>query len=81
MFSLEDSISQLPWNHGVNILGENEFHLLAEIFLKWCKQQKTNRICIVSHDGTITAYRQFIEGVKLSRNDFPKETGCIKIGY
>ncbi|NIK27354.1 hypothetical protein FHS45_000445 [Thalassobacillus devorans] len=34
---------------------------------------------VVSHEGSITSYNQFIIGEELTRNDFPKETGFLKV--
>ncbi|MGC4379413.1 hypothetical protein WD019_21270 [Fictibacillus sp. Mic-4] len=45
----------------------------------WCKKFNKERIFIVTHDGTITAYRQFLMGEQLTRDDFLEETGWIKI--
>ncbi|WP_246055217.1 hypothetical protein [Pseudalkalibacillus caeni] len=58
---------------------EKEFKLLAINFLEWCKEQDLKRIYIVSHDGTITSYRQLITDKELSREDFPGETEWCKI--
>jgi broad specificity phosphatase PhoE len=78
---IEENLSNKYWSNGINTVSEQEFKVIAEKFLKWCKQTCKNRIYVVSHDGTITSYRQFISGKKLSRNDFPKETGWIKMNY
>ncbi len=60
-------------------MSENEFNLIVEMFMKQCRILGKEKIYIVSHDGTITSYRQFITGEKLSRVDFPKETGWFKL--
>ncbi|WP_019413963.1 histidine phosphatase family protein [Paenisporosarcina sp. TG20] len=78
-FFIDTNSSNQLWSKGLNTLNDFEFNALAEDFLEWYKKQDTKRIYIVSHDGTITAYRQFISGLKLSREDFLKETGWIKI--
>ena len=67
------------WIEGINTLSEFKFNILAEKFVKWCMQLHKKRVYIVSHDGTITSYRQFITRKQLSRGDFPKETGWFKI--
>jgi hypothetical protein len=78
-FYIDEDLSIDLWTKGINTLPEQKFKTLAGRFLKWCKQQSNKRIYIVSHDGTITSYRQFITGKKLTRDDFPKETGWFKI--
>lgn len=80
-FYLEEERSNQWWINGINKLPEKEFKVIAEGFLEWCKHIGNKRIYIVSHDGTITSYRQLITGRKLSRNDFPKETGFLKVDF
>jgi len=67
------------WANGINVLPEKEFREIAKNFINWCRQQDKERIFVVSHDGTITSYREFITGRKLSRADFPNETGWFSI--
>ena len=67
------------WASGINVIPECMFIKIAEEFIEVCKQLKTEKIYIVSHDGTITSYRQLISGQILSRNDFPEETGYFQI--
>ncbi|MEI5907502.1 histidine phosphatase family protein [Bacillus spongiae] len=76
-----EEFSKEWWTKGINKLPEQEFVLIADVFLNWCKSTGKNRIYLVSHDGTITSYRQFITEKKLSRNDFPKEVGWLKVNW
>lgn len=78
-FYLEEELSYEWWLKGINKLPEKEFEVIAEGFLEWCKHIGNKKIYIVSHDGTITSYRQIITGRKLNRNDFPKESGFLKV--
>lgn len=78
-FCIEEEVSSKWWLEGINKLPEKKFKVLAEDFLKWCKQIGNKRIYIISHDGTITSYSQFIIGKEFTRNDFPKETGFLKV--
>ncbi|MBE7102218.1 histidine phosphatase family protein [Bacillus cereus] len=78
-FSLEESTNELLWNEGVNIISEKAFQQIVDEFLHWCYQLKAEKICIVSHDGTITAYRQYLQKVALTRVDFLKETGMYEM--
>ncbi|MFD2680847.1 histidine phosphatase family protein [Bacillus seohaeanensis] len=78
-FTLEGNWSTELWSEGINTISEEGFSILGEKFIEWCKQQNTETIYIVSHDGTITSYRQLLSGQRLSRKDFPEETGWIKI--
>lgn len=78
MISLDESVPDELWRTGINRMAEETFQPFAHRFIDYCKSQNRNRIFIVSHDGTITSYRQLISGQVLSRNDFPKETGWYK---
>jgi broad specificity phosphatase PhoE len=78
-FTLEGNWSTELWSEGINTISEKDFSVLGKKFIEWCKQQNTEKIYIVSHDGTITSYRQFLSGQRLSRKDFPEETGWIRI--
>jgi hypothetical protein len=78
-FTMDEELSEELWSSGINTISEQEFSVLAERFLQWCRSQSNEWIYVVSHDGTITSYRQFISGNKLTRKDFPKETGWFKI--
>lgn len=78
-FSLEESTNELLWNEGVNIISEKEFQQIVDEFLHWCYQLRAEKVCIVSHDGTITAYRQYLQKVALTRADFLKETGIYEM--
>ncbi|RLQ94560.1 histidine phosphatase family protein [Falsibacillus albus] len=77
-FTIEEGLSEELWTSGINTMAEQEFNVLAQTFLDWCKSQSVERIYVVSHDGTITSYRQFIVGKKLTRKDFLKDAGWIK---
>ncbi|MEK4091943.1 histidine phosphatase family protein [Viridibacillus sp. FSL H8-0110] len=67
------------WSDGINTLTEQQFTNLAEKFISDCKKLHKEKIYIVSHDGTITSYRQILSGQMLTRNDFPKETGWFSV--
>ncbi|TFB13464.1 histidine phosphatase family protein [Filobacillus milosensis] len=78
-FCIDGELPDEYWLSGINKTHEQEFSKIASRYLTWCKSTGKKRIYIVSHDGTITSYNQFITGRKLSRKDFPKETGWLKI--
>ncbi|WP_116758551.1 histidine phosphatase family protein [Bacillus luti] len=78
-FSIEKSANKQLWMEGINIISENRFQQIVEEFLIWCYELRAERICIVSHDGTITAYRQYLQKVVLTRSDFLKETGIYEM--
>ncbi|WLR47468.1 histidine phosphatase family protein [Halobacillus litoralis] len=67
------------WGEGINEIPEEDFGDVASALIHWCKQQGKDRVFVVTHDGTMTAYRQWIEGKTLTREDFPKETGWIRV--
>lgn len=62
------------WATGINVLSEDEFNMLAEEFMGFCRSLQRRLIYIVTHDGTITSYRQKIFGQQLTREDFLQET-------
>ncbi|WP_242212298.1 phosphoglycerate mutase family protein [Bacillus cereus group sp. BfR-BA-01383] len=78
-FSIEKGRDKLLWQEGVNTISENSFQRIVDEFVSWCSEIRAERICIVSHDGTITAYRQYLQKVVLARSDFLKETGIYEM--
>lgn len=78
-FSLGESKNNVLWKEGINTISEKEFQNKADEFINWCYTLKAERICIVSHDGTITAYRQHLQQQVLTREDFLKETGVYEM--
>ncbi|PEJ07147.1 histidine phosphatase family protein [Bacillus wiedmannii] len=78
-FSVEKSTNKQLWTEGINTISENSFQQIVDEFLLWCYELGAERICIVSHDGTITAYRQYLQKVVLTRSDFLKETGIYEM--
>ncbi|HDR4420342.1 TPA: histidine phosphatase family protein [Bacillus cereus] len=78
-FSIEKSTNQQLWTECINTIPKHSFQQIVDEFLLWCYELGAERICIVSHDGTITAYRQYLQKVVLTRSDFLKETGIYEI--
>lgn len=78
-FGISEIIDEAIWTDGINTLPEDEFRKLANNFIDWCRLLNREKVYIVSHDGTVTAYRQIISGKKLSRADFPEETGVFTL--
>ncbi|PFB56383.1 histidine phosphatase family protein [Bacillus cereus] len=78
-FSIEKSTNKQLWTEGINTITENRFRQIADEFLLWCYELGAERICILSHDGTITAYRQYLQKVVLTRSDFLQETGIYEM--
>lgn len=66
------------WKYGINTIPEGDFEKVASQFIEWCKNQEKKRVFVVTHDGTMTSYRAFLRGEKLTRDDFPKEIGWMK---
>lgn len=69
------------WSNGINTMAEQTFEDLAGSFILKCRQLNKDRVYVISHDGTITSYRQVITGQLLSREDFPSETGWFQLSY
>ena len=78
-FEIDCKAPPNTWTEGINTLPENQFTKLAEEFIVNCKQLQKEKIYIVSHDGTITSYRQMISGQGLTRKDFLQETDWFQI--
>ncbi|RIW34665.1 histidine phosphatase family protein [Bacillus salacetis] len=78
-FSFDMEQSNELWEEGINTMEEEEFRKLAIGFMEWCRDQGKKRVFIVSHDGTITSYRQLLSGTTFTRDDFLKETGWIEM--
>lgn len=78
-FSLRESINDMSCNQEINTISDKEFQNRADEFIHWCYTLNAERICIVSHDGTITAYRQYLQKQRLTREDFLEETGVYEI--
>jgi broad specificity phosphatase PhoE len=78
-FEIDMKVPLKFWSDGINVLPESEFTKFAEEFISDCKVLKKEKIYIVSHDGTITSYRQLISGQSLTRKDFPQETAWFQI--
>lgn len=76
---LDKNVSSYLWREGINTMPDSEYNKIAHEFIASLKLLKRNKIYVVSHDGTITAYRQFITGCSLSREDFLDETGWFEI--
>ncbi|EOW9529623.1 histidine phosphatase family protein [Bacillus cytotoxicus] len=74
-FLVGDSKNNLLRKEGINTILEQDFMNIADECIKWCYTLHANRICLVSHDGTITAYRQYLQKKILTREDFLEETG------
>ncbi|GAK38948.1 hypothetical protein TCA2_0674 [Paenibacillus sp. TCA20] len=66
------------WKDGINTLSTEQFEYHADRFLKWLSRFKRTVYCI-THDGTINSYRQFLGESDVTREDFLRETGVIRI--
>lgn len=78
-FEIAADFNEIVWEEGINLIPAAEFLSIGVQFIEWCKKFNNERVYIVSHDGTITSYRELISGVKLTRKDFPKETAWCKV--
>ncbi|WP_271396509.1 hypothetical protein [Salinicoccus roseus] len=78
-FILDKHSTSDLWNQGINITSEDEFKIIGKNFIQWCKLQSKEKIYVVSHDGTITSYRQLLSNKVLTRKDFPKDAGWVTV--
>ena len=80
-FEISANLQPQLWQEGINLMPASEFVVLADQFIKYCKTLHHQKVHLVSHDGTITSYRQMISGQNLSRQDFLQETEWIGLTY
>ncbi|MFW0779008.1 histidine phosphatase family protein [Rossellomorea marisflavi] len=69
------------WASGINVMPHDEFSEWADTFLRWIEDQGAHHVYVVSHDGTITAYRERLRRETLSRADFLNDAGWIREQY
>ncbi|MEW9674623.1 histidine phosphatase family protein [Lentibacillus sp. L22] len=81
IFALDQHFPKELWTNGINTMPVREFKVLGERLLRWCKQQSKGKAYIVSHDGTITSYRQLISNRLFTRDDFLEDGGWINVQY
>lgn len=72
-----EDVKQMNWKKGINSISNEGFSELAQQFIAWCKGMNKEKIYIISHDGTITSYRQYL-GENVTRDHFLDDTGCHK---
>lgn len=78
-FHFARNLDSVLWKTGINVLPEYEFSQMAEDFIVFCRSFQRQRIYVVTHDGTITSYRQLISGQLLTRQDFLNETEFFRL--
>lgn len=70
-------VKQINWKNGINSISNEDFSKLAQQFISWCRDFNSEKAYIVSHDGTITSYRQYL-GEDVTREHFLGDVGCHK---
>lgn len=80
-FEMAENLSSVLWSEGINVLPETEYRKLTKEFIAYCKSFKREKIYIVSHDGTITSYRQTILEEPLTREDFLGEAHWSRVKF
>jgi hypothetical protein len=63
------------WFNGINTMNKDKFTLLARGMIEWIRNKGSNRAFIITHDGTITCYREVLGEQGLTRADFLGEAG------
>lgn len=81
IFALDQHFSTELWTNGINTMPDQKFKVLGERLLRWCQQQSRGKVYIISHDGTITSYRQLISNRLFTREDFLKDGGWVNVQY
>ncbi|WP_226577304.1 histidine phosphatase family protein [Halobacillus litoralis] len=77
-FYIDDFSSTSLWEKGINRMPGDDFQIAAESFLNWLKNHGKERVCMVSHDGTITSFREIIQGCSFTRKDFLTDGGWVR---
>lgn len=77
-FVLYDHFKGLS-NEGLNEMDSDRYGEAVNSLLEWIRLQRRDRVFLVSHDGTITDYRQRLTGETLTRDDFLGEAGYIRL--
>jgi hypothetical protein len=57
-------------NEGINRAEPDLFESVTEQFLAWALERRVPRLFVISHDGTITHYRERLTGESLRREHF-----------
>ena len=70
-FQIEEEFPEELWANRINIIPQQDFNGLAKKFFDWGKQQETPKNYVISQDGTITSYRQFITRSETIKRRFP----------
>ncbi|NOU97689.1 histidine phosphatase family protein [Paenibacillus sp. LMG 31456] len=70
-FLLPTDIPAYLWLQGINTVPSFLFEKWADQFIAWCKRLDKTKVHIVSHDGTIASYVEYIRRGKQSRDDLP----------
>lgn len=77
-FEVESEMGQDIWTSGINVIPSDKFAKWVDVFLRWAEDQGARHVYVVSHDGTITAYRECLRKETLSRADFLKDGGWVR---
>ncbi|ULL15437.1 histidine phosphatase family protein [Paenibacillus sp. H1-7] len=67
------------WIQGINTVPVLLFEKFAGQFLAWIRQLGKHKVYIVTHDGTIASYLQYLNGSGQSRHPVPGEAGWIPL--
>lgn len=67
------------WDEGINQMPTKDFHARARAFLASIRVMDFRRVLFLTHDGTITSYRELLGEEGLSRADFLGEAGLHEI--
>ncbi|WP_394119891.1 histidine phosphatase family protein [Planococcus donghaensis] len=78
-FHVATNLTTTLWETGINVLPDDEFCRLAQVLIDFCHNLKREKVYIVTHDGTITSYRQELSGLVLTRDDFLEEVQSYRL--
>lgn len=66
------------WLNGINTMTKDKFTFLAQRMIDWIRNSGSSRNFIITHDGTITCYRELLGESGLTRDDFVGEAGWYR---
>jgi broad specificity phosphatase PhoE len=78
-FVLPGDVPSYLWLQGINAVPALLFEKWAEQFIAWCKKLNKTKVYMVTHDGTIASYMQYLQGTKQSRSESLSRTGWIPL--
>ncbi|PZE22066.1 histidine phosphatase family protein [Paenibacillus xerothermodurans] len=78
-FLLPNDVPAYLWLQGINTVPALLFNKWAEQFIAWCKRLNKDKVYLVTHDGTIAAYMEYLQGTKVARTAQLSQSGWVPL--